>query len=636
MPKYLVVIITLSGLANVSAQERDAIETVVVTASRTPIAITDSGSSISVITRQDLERRQMIQVTEILRNVPGIAVSQSGPLGSQTQVRLRGSEANHFLVLIDGVEANDPAFGDEFQFENLTTDNIERIEIVRGPQSALWGSDAVGGVINVTTRRGRTARETTGYLEAGSFATRRAGGRLSVARDTYTIDFGAAYLNSDGDNISRQGDETDGYSNRTLNFSGSVRPSEVTQLEFFARHTDSEKQFDAIDFFETGLPIDADRSAEATQSYLAATALISPAGSLLNHQFRLTYLDTAQDSLSDGVEMSGFGADKLGFYYQTTLPLGDSEAYSLTAALDHEREDFVQRGTANPFGDPNQTQKLDTTGYVLEYRAAPTDALNLSAAIRHDDSSAYDAASTYRLTASYALRKTRLRTSIGTGQKSPTFGDRFGFFPDTFIGNPDLKPERSRGWEVGVERALGDRATLSATYFNETLEDEINGFVFDPTTFQFTAANVSGRSERQGVELAASAELSRSVDFSASYSYTDSTQADDSGNQVDEIRRPQNVGAFNVNYVANERVNVNVNVAYNGSQYDTFFPPFPPSPERQKLASYTLVTIAASYQMTPRLELFGRIVNALNEDYEDVFGFNTPGIGVFIGLRAQQ
>ena len=130
MPKYLVVIITLSGLANVSAQERDAIETVVVTASRTPIAITDSGSSISVITRQDLERRQMIQVTEILRNVPGIAVSQSGPLGSQTQVRLRGSEANHFLVLIDGVEANDPAFGDEFQFENLTTDNIERIEIV--------------------------------------------------------------------------------------------------------------------------------------------------------------------------------------------------------------------------------------------------------------------------------------------------------------------------------------------------------------------------------------------------------------------------------------------------------------------------------------------------------------------------
>lgn len=635
MPKYLVVVIALSGLANVGAQERDAIETVVVTASRTPIAITDSGSSISVITRQDLERRPTIQVTEILRNVPGIAISQSGPLGSQTQVRLRGSEANHVLVLIDGVKANDPAFGDEFQFEHLTTDEIEQIEIVRGPQSALWGSDAIGGVINVTTRRGRNAQETTGYIETGSFATRRAGGHLSIARDTYAIDFGAAYLDSDGDNISRQGDETDGYSNGTLNFSASLRPSESTQLEFFARHTDSEKQFDAIDFFETGLPTDADRSAEATQSYLAATALISPAESLLSHQFRLTYLDTAQDSLSDGVEMSGFGAEKLGLYYQTTLPLGDSEAYSLTAALDHEQEDFVQRGAASPFGDPNQTQKLDTTGYVLEYRAAPNEALNLSAAIRHDDSSAYDAATTYRLTASYALRETRLRASIGTGQKSPTFGDRFGFFPDTFIGNPDLKPERSRGWEIGIERALGDRASLSATYFNETLEDEINGFVFDPTTFQFTAANVSGRSERQGVELTASAEFSQSIDFSASYTYTDSTQPDDLGNQIDEIRRPQNVAAFNVNYVANERVNINVNAAYNGSQYDTFFPPFPRSPEQVKLASYTLVTVAVSYQMTPRLELFGRIVNLLDENYEDVFGFNTPGIGVFLGLRAQ-
>jgi len=302
--------------------------------------------------------------------------------------------------------------------------------------------------------------------------------------------------------------------------------------------------------------------------------------------------------------------------------------------VDHEREDFVQRGTASPFGDPNQTQKLDTSGYVLEYRAAPKESLNLSAAIRYDDSSAYDAATTYRLTASYALQETRLRASLGTGQKSPTFGDRFGFFPDTFIGNPNLKPERSRGWEIGIERALGNRTSLTATYFDVTLEDEIDGFVFDPTSFQFTAANVSGRSERHGVELTASAELSPSLDFGASYTYTDSTQPDGSGDLVDEIRRPQNVGAFNLNYAANERVNVNVNVTYNGSQYDTFFPPFPRSPERVTLASYTLVTLAASYQMTPRLELFGRIENLLDEDYEDVYGFNTPGIGAFIGFRA--
>ena len=436
-------------------------------------------------------------------------------------------------------------------------------------------------------------------------------------------------------NISRQGDETDGYRNGTLNFAATLRPSETTQLGLVARHTDSEKQFDAIDFFETGLPADADRSAEATQSYLAATAEISPAENSLTHQFKLTYLDTAQDSLSDGFELSGFGAQKLGFYYQTTLPLGVSDAHSLTAAVDHEREDFVQRGTASPFGDPNQTQKLDTTGYVLEYRAAPNESLNLSAAIRYDDSSVYDAATTYRLTASYALRKTRLRASLGTRTEVADIRRPVRIFPRHV--HRQLRPQTGAIPRLGDryrERALGDRTSLTATYFDETLEDEIDGFVFDPASFQFTAANVSGRSERHGVELTVSAELSPSLDFGASYTYTDSTQPDGSGDLVDEIRRPQNVGAFNLNYAANERVNVNVNVTYNGSQYDTFFPPFPRSPERVTLASYTLVTLAASYQMTPRLELFGRIENLLDEDYEDVYGFNTPGIGAFIGLRA--
>ena len=635
MPTYLVLIVALAGFVNVAAQERAALETVVVTASRTPVAIRDSGSSISVITRQDLERQQTIQVTEVLRNVAGIAVSQSGPLGAQTQLRLRGSEANHVLVLIDGVEVNDPAFGDEFQFEHLTTDAIERIEIVRGPQSALWGSDAVGGVINVITRREQGVSGTTGYLESGSSATQHAGGRISIARDTYDIDFGAAYLDSDGDNISRQGSEKDGYRNSTVNLTATFDPSEAIHLGLFGRYTDSDKQFDAIDFLETGLPTDADRASNAKQGYFAATALISPPGSSLSHQVKLTYLDTAQNSTSDGGEVSRFGAEKFGFYYQTTLPLGQSEAHSLTLAVDHEQEDFTQRGIASAFGDPNQAQELDNTGYVLEYRGALSAALNLSAAVRYDDSSAYEAATTYRLTGSYALGETRLRGSVGTGQKSPTFGDRFGFFPDTFIGNPNLEPERSRGWELGIERPLGERVSLAATYFDERLEDEINGFVFDPVSFQFTAANVSGRSERQGVELMVSAELSRYLELDASYTYTDSTQQDQGGNQIDEIRRPHHLGAFNLNYAANDRVNVNVNVAFNGSQFDTFFPPFPQSPERRKLANYKLVTLAASYQLTPRLTFFGRIENLLDEDYEDVLGFNTPGIGAFIGVRTE-
>ena len=632
MPQILAVIVLFLNSTSLLGQQSEDIETIVVTASRTPVSINDSGSSISVITRADLERWQSIQIADVIRNVPGVAVSRSGPLGAQTQLRLRGAEANHVLVLIDGVEVNDPAFGDEFQFEHLTTDQIERVEIVRGPQSALWGSDAVAGVINVITRRNRSASGISGFLESGSFATQHAGGRMWVAGDGYDVGLDAGYLEADGTNVSREGVENDGYKNTTVNLTGSLMASERLDLEFFARHTDFVKQFDAIDTITTGRPIDADRLSNAAQSYFSTNASLS--GTRLQQQLKLTYLDTLQNSVSDGTEVSAFGGGKLALYYQANLPLAGSDSQHLTLALDHERADFSQQGAATPFGDPNQEQRLQTTGYVFEYRVAPNTALDLSLSARYDNSSDFDSVTTFRFTGSYALERTRLRGSVGTGHKSPTFVERFGFFPDTFVGNPQLKPEHSRGWEIGVERPLTERLSVSTTYFNEQLEDEIDGFVFDPARAGFTAANVADRSKREGVEFSVLAQPSQSLDLSASYTYTDSTQPDDTGKQIAELRRPKHLASLNLNYAVGH-ANINLNVTYNGTRYDLFFPPFPQPSERRQLASYRLVNLAASYSISPRVSLFGRIENLLDEDYEDVFGFNTPGIGTFIGVRAQ-
>jgi len=621
------------------AQEDSAqLETLVVTASRTPIALSESGSAVSIITREDIERREAVSIADLLRDVPGIAVSSAGNLGSQTQLRVRGSEANHMLVMIDGIEANDPTAGDEFLFEHLSTTGIERIEIIRGPQSALWGSDAIGGVINVITRPAAGSRESSGFVEAGSFETARLGGRLATGGDRYQVALDVSYLDTEGTNISRSGDEQDGYRSGTINVSGQLNLWNHVGLTFSARHTDSKKDFDTIDFVQTGLSSDADLVADSAQSYLSVAASFRPVGAL-THDLKLTYLDTSSENLDGGVQTSALSADKLGLYYQASLELRGRATDSLTFALDHEQADFQQRGAASFFGDPNQDQTFDTTGLVVEYRLSPVERLNLSASTRRDKSSEFDAVTTYRLTGAYALSdgKTGLRASYGTGQKSPTFIERFGFFPNSFLGNPDLRPEQSDGWEIGVDRGiLDDRASISATYFNEELTDEINGFAFDAQTFQFTAVNESGPSRRRGIELAGSAQLSESIRLAASYTHLDSTQPDALGQQEDEIRRPDQMASLNLNYSPSARINLNFNLSYNGSQYDIFFPPFPNPSERQQLASYTLVGFAGSFELTDRIELFGRIENLLDENYEDVIGFATAGTGAYVGIRTRR
>ncbi len=620
----------------IAQQPGDTLEAILVTASRTPVPASRTGSSYTIISREDLERRQVVYVADALRDVPGFAISRSGTLGSQTQLRVRGAEANQVMVFIDGVEANDPASGDEFLFDQLMATEIESIEIIRGPQSALWGSDALAGVINVITVRGDEPFGASGYLEAGSFGTTRAGGTVSSIGRIYDVNVGVSHLDTDGTNISRDGTEDDGSRNSTLNLNVGAQVDEQTRLEFFARHTDTVTDFDGTDFITTGLPTDADRRTDATQTYLRASVTTSFFQDRWSHRLSVTRLETDNENVEAGAFLGSTAAEKLGFYYQTSLALTESEAHRLTFAIDREEQQFFQRGPASPFGDPNQDQELDTTGYVLEYQGLDLGPLSLSAALRYDNNSDFDDISTYRVTGSYltATSNTRLHASHGTGQKSPTFVDRFGFFSGEFVGNPNVRPEKSEGWEIGFEQSFRDGGlSLAATYFDERLEDEIDGFVFNPASSLFTVANRPGRSQRQGLELSLTAKLRDNTDLSASYTYTDSTERASLGDEVDEVRRPRNMLSVNLHYTPTPRANVNLNISYNGSQDDILFPPFPQSPERISLDAYTLVSFAASYQLTPTVQLVGRIENLLDESYEDVVGFNTPGVGAYIGVR---
>lgn len=634
---YRLFFVILSGacmlIGTAFAQSNDeAVDNIVVTASRSPLAMPDIGSSVTVITREQIEARQSRFVTDLLRSVPGFAVSQVGTRGSQTQVRVRGAEANHVLVLIDGVRANDPASGDEFRWELLSTANVERIEIVRGPQSSLWGSDAVAAVVHVITRSGSEQPRMNGYAEGGSHGTLNAGINGGTGGENWSLAFGLERLDTAGTNISRSGTEDDESDLTTATISLQARASENLRFKFGLRAVDAYSQFDPVDFFVTGLPTDGDVATDSQRYYWNGSAALSTLEGRIVHRFDARYLETDNRNLSDGLLASSTASDRQTYTYQVDFRIGEN---ILSTALEHERTNFEQRGEI-VFGDPNQDQSFEVNSVIADFQGRSLERLTWLLSGRYDDYSEFDSAVTGRLSLTYRTTATTLlRANVGTGQKVPTFTERFGFFPGQFIGNPDLKPEKSRSYDLGIDQMLfGDAVQIQLSAYYQDLDDEINGFVFDPDTFLFTAENIEGSSTRKGVEASATFDLAENLSFGGAYTYTDSTEDDPSGAEVRELRRPRHSGSLNAAYrFLDERASLTLVADYTGSSLDRFFPPFPAPPEIVELDSFWLLDLTASYDINRHTTAYLRANNLLDEDYEQVYGYQTPGRSVHAGVR---
>jgi len=609
------------------------IDQIIVVGARTPLTINQIGNATTVITRDQIEQRQARYVTDLLRSVPGFSVSHTGVMGSQTQVRVRGAEANHVLVLIDGVRANDPATGDEFRWEYLTTGNIERIEIIRGPQSALWGSDAVAAVVHVITRDGRGGSNFSSYVEGGSNNTGNIGASGAVGSNNWSLSGGIEYANTDGNNISREGNEDDNSDLTTVSLAARFTATDALTFNAQLRAVDAYSQFDPVDFAVTGLPTDGDVATQTDNFYASVGAkLESPAGRVTN-QLHARYYESDNRNFSDGVQNSSAASDRMTFMFQSDINLGDNR---LSLALEQESTNFEQRGDIG-FGDPNQNQKMDITSVIAEYQGLSHERFTWLLSGRFDDNSDFDDAVNGRLSLAYQLSDaTKLRGTVGTGQKNPTFTERFGFFPGQFVGNPELLPERSVSYEVGLDRDFLDGAlAFQVTLFRQDLRDEINGFVFDFDTFLATAENKDGTSERSGVELASQWQVNEHFELGASYTYTDATEQDAAGEDVRELRRPRHAGSLSANFQSsNERIRANLTADYGGDRDDIFFPPFPALPEIVTLQSYWLLDMTVQYQLTSTFGVYVKGTNLLDENYEQVYGYQTLGRAGYIGIRA--
>ncbi|MDJ0794676.1 MAG: TonB-dependent receptor [Woeseiaceae bacterium] len=607
--------------------EDNPLDQIIVTGARAPISVGDIGSAVTIITRDDIERRQVRYVSELLRTVPGFAVSHTGAVGAQTQVRVRGSEANHVLVLVDGVRANDPATGDEFRWEYLATANIERIEVVRGAQSALWGSDAIGGVVHIITRSGAEASGFGGYLEGGSDSTTNGAVNGALNGERWSLGFGFEQLTTDGSNISRTGNEEDDSDVATASLNARFQPGEAVSLQFGARSIDAYTQFDAVDFFTTGLPTDSNVATDTTQNYVQLGASFGTTEARLRQHLTARYFDSDNRNLLDGVEDSSAASDRMTIGYQADITFGRN---LLSLAAEHERTQFEQRGAVN-FGDPNQDQELDTTSGIVDFQGRAGDHVTYLLSARLDNHSDFDNALTGRASLAWRANDTlTLRANIGTGQKTPTFTERFGFFPGQFIGNPDLKPERSLSYDVGLIYRVSDAASFELALFEQDITDEIDGFVFDPGSSLFTASNLDTDSRRSGIELGTRLVLNENLGIDLNYTYTDATE-----NSSRELRRPRHAGSAQIDYgFLQTRGRVTLAADYGGTRQDIFFPPFPNPSETVTLDNYWLVDLAAQYEVSEGVTLFVRASNLLDTDYEQVYGYKTQGRSTYAGIRA--
>jgi vitamin B12 transporter len=602
-------------------------EDIVVTASRVPEKKKKSAASSTVIDAGEIARLGDPLLQSFIRLTPSAAVETNGPAGTLTEVRIRGAEANHTLLFIDGIKANDPAAGDTPRFELLNADIASRLEVVRGPQSALWGSEAIGGVVAVNG----VAPALSGYgasAEGGSFGFNRENASASLVTDKTSLLGAVGWQRATGiDSFDYRGNK-DGYRNFAGRLRGSWKIAPSVELGASSFYIAERTKFDGLD------PV----------TFLRADTLDSTKNHLEAGRVWLNY---GQDSsgLSGSVSTSLLESSNRNFLAANELNSTKGNRWNADAqlqyrfntgtmnntailALDRDDERFHARDTIYG-GASDQDRRRTHDAITAEWRSELTPVV-ADFALRRDMFSAFKDATTLRASLLADVGEGfSVTASYGEGIAQPTFFDLYGFFPGSFVGNPALKPEISRGSEASVRYRKG-AFDAAITAYRQRLHDEIVD-TFDPVTFLSSTINRGVISHRSGVEIEFSWSLADWLRLSANYAYLHATQpnASETG-QVREVRRPKNSGSIALDGVRG-KLTYGASLAYIGSRSDTDFDQFPAAPVT--LHAYWLAGGRVAYAVRPGIEIFVRGSNLLNQRYEDVFGYHTERRAGYVGFR---
>ena len=625
---------------------------IVVSATTVPTPASELGSSVTVVTGDDLQREQLRTVPDALKKVPGLDIVQTGGPGGQTSVFMRGTNANHVKVLIDGIDVGNPSITNgAFDFGHLLTSDIEKIEVLRGPQSGLYGSDAIGGVIAITTKKGEGPPRVTATAEAGSFGTFNQTASLRGSQANFSYAFNVAHFRSTDVPVTplhllAPGEKrnNDNYDNWTYSAKLGADLSDNLAVNFVARYTDAKLGFTGEDF--RLFPLDFPEALQSTQRnhnfYSRGEAVWSLFDDRFKNYFGVNYTNQWDWTLNPNPDfffasplvsppITNLG-ERIKFDWRGEARLIPGQTVVL--GLEHQSESLRtdSTGTVDPFFNFTQTTTTAKTGNKAGYVELQSEFAKrffLVSNVRYDDNQSFGPHTTWRLAPAFIVpgTNTKLKGSYGTGFKAPTLTQLYVNNPSfNAVANPNLRPETSKGYDFGFEQPLfHDRVNFGVTYFHNDIKNLINN-VFNLSSFSFTYVNV-GAATTYGTETFASIAVTDQLKLRADYT-TIVTRDETTG--LGLRNRPGHKESLSAIWSPNQQFTLSTTLLYVGRAVEFNRDGTIP---RVDSDAYTLVNIAGNYKVDDRVTVFGRIDNLLNRHYESPVGFDQPGFGAYGGIR---
>jgi len=576
-------------------------------ANRTPTEAAKVGSTVEVVTEEDIEKQSRPFLRDYLETLPGVSLTQNGPVGGQTNITIRGANQSYVKVLVDGMDLADPTAPQSVvRFEHLLVDDFARIEVLKGSQSTLYGGDAVAGVISIDTRRAtKLGYSQSVAAEYGAYNTWRGATTAGYASDKGDVSFSFAGIDTVGFSSADNAPEDDGYDNITFSGRGEYKVSDAVSVFFATRAFKANNEYDNLPL---NVPVDSSIE-EGRTAQIAGR--VGTNIDLYDGRFKNTFAIQGMKVERDDVSTFGsswYDGDRVKAEYNGIIAFNDK--LSLLAGADWE-ETGVESNNV-----PGKRDVSSLFGTFAQLMVEPVDNLTLTFGGRVDEHNEFGNFNTHRLTAAYLFPSTdtKFHASQSSGFRTPSINELYG----PFGGNPDLEPEESVSWDAGIEQGLFDkRATVGVTYFELDTDNLINyqngGYV-----------NVVGTTYRSGVEVSASVIVTERLGVSAAYTFTDTER--ESGLPL--ARVPGHVFAVGLDAEPLDKLKVNVTAKYVAENLDEVF-----LLGLVPMDDYVLVNAKVSYELRPGMEAYIRGENLLNEDYQTAYGYGTSDLAIYGGVR---